>query len=99
RAWAEERIRSLCSYDSLTGLPNRLLFTDRLVLALAAARRTGRALAILSLDLDNFKRINETFGHAAGDRLLEIFANRLGGQIRSSDTAARPSAIDPQSSV
>jgi diguanylate cyclase (GGDEF)-like protein/PAS domain S-box-containing protein len=85
----ERRIRELAFHDPLTGLPNRRLFLDRLRQALAACTRSGRRLAVVFLDLDNFKSLNDRQGHAAGDQLLAEFARRLACQLRESDTAAR----------
>jgi diguanylate cyclase (GGDEF)-like protein len=79
----------LASHDSLTGLPNRRLFIDRLDQALARAKRQHSQLALLFLDLDNFKAINDVHGHAAGDRVLQVVAQRLRAMLRESDTAAR----------
>ncbi|HYI10175.1 MAG TPA: EAL domain-containing protein [Thermoanaerobaculia bacterium] len=86
----EEMIRHLAYFDALTGLPNRQLFDDRLAQALAHSRRRGaRGLAILFLDLDRFKTINDTLGHAAGDELLRTAASRLTTALREEDTVAR----------
>ena len=79
----------LVQHDSLTGLPNRLLFEDRLHQALASSRREGRLVGLLALDIDRFKSINDTLGHQAGDSLLQQFAQRLRENLRSSDTIAR----------
>lgn len=76
-------------HDALTGLPNRTLFSDRLQMALAQLQRHGGKLALMFLDLDNFKTINDGLGHGAGDSLLVELARRLGGQLRSGDTLAR----------
>jgi diguanylate cyclase (GGDEF)-like protein/PAS domain S-box-containing protein len=89
RKRAEERIRSLAYHDTLTGLPNRLLFADRLGLAVAQAHRLGQQLAVLFLDLDGFKVINDSLGHSLGDRMLEIVAGRIQGALREGDTVAR----------
>jgi diguanylate cyclase (GGDEF)-like protein/PAS domain S-box-containing protein len=89
RRRAEDRIRHLALHDSLTGLPNRALFQDRLRQALAEARRHHRRAALLLLDLDHFKDINDVLGHAAGDRFLAEIARRLDACVRESDTVAR----------
>lgn len=86
---AEEEIRHRAYHDNLTGLPNRMLFKDHLELALAQARRSRTPLAILFLDLDRFKNINDTLGHAAGDLLLKEVATRLEQRCRGADTVAR----------
>lgn len=85
----ETQIKLLAYFDSLTGLPNRTLLKDHMELALGHARRFQTFLAVLLLDLDNFKNINDTLGHAKGDRLLQTVAERLRGEIRSCDTLAR----------
>lgn len=85
----EEMLNSMAYYDSLTGLPNRTLFYDRFELAIAHARRDNGMLAVLFLDLDNFKTINDTLGHAVGDQLLQGVAGRLKGGLREGDTIAR----------
>jgi diguanylate cyclase (GGDEF)-like protein/PAS domain S-box-containing protein len=89
RARAEETISHLAYHDHLTGLPNRALFHDRLTVALAQARRQKRTAAVLFLDLDEFKTVNDTAGHVLGDGLLQKVAERLTGVIREGDTAAR----------
>lgn len=89
RKQAEAKIQQLAYYDMLTGLPNRALFKDRLVQAIAHARRDGKHVAVLAVDLDRFKGINDTLGHGYGDRLLRIMAERLKGCLRRTDTVAR----------
>jgi predicted signal transduction protein with EAL and GGDEF domain len=89
RRKAEEQIIRLAYYDSLTGLPNLLLFKDRLAQAIAGAQRQQRKVAVMFLDLDRFKRINETLGHNFGDLLLQRVSDRLGTYVRSTDTVAR----------
>lgn len=86
---AEERIRHMAQYDVLTDLPNRTLLSDRLQLALATAKREQNRLALLFLDFDKFKPINDSLGHAIGDALLKIAAERMQLCIRASDTIAR----------
>ena len=86
---AEERIRSVAHHDSLTGLPNRLLFNDRLDQAVSLAKRDSRQFALLYLDLDRFKPVNDALGHAAGDELLKGVAARIRREVRESDTVAR----------
>ena len=89
RKKAEERVRQLAFYDDLTGLPNRALFINRVEQSLAQAERDGRLLALMCLDLDRFKEINDTYGHAAGDMVLQAAAQRLNSCIRRNDTVAR----------
>jgi diguanylate cyclase (GGDEF)-like protein len=86
---ARERARHLATHDQLTGLANRSLFHDRLAQAVAAARRGRQKLAVLFVDLDGFKSINDTLGHAVGDGLLRGIARRIASCLRESDTAAR----------
>ena len=89
RKLAEEQIEFHAYHDILTLLPNRKLFTDRLTLALAHARRAHTTLAVILLDLDHFKDINDTLGHTAGDEVLISIAERLLSSIREGDTVAR----------
>jgi diguanylate cyclase (GGDEF)-like protein/PAS domain S-box-containing protein len=89
RRQTEERMRHMAAHDSLTGLPNRVLFADRLTQAISMARRDARQCALLYLDLDRFKPVNDTYGHDTGDRLLKRVAERLRGVVRESDTVAR----------
>jgi diguanylate cyclase (GGDEF)-like protein/PAS domain S-box-containing protein len=86
---AEARIRHVAHHDSLTGLPNRPLFNDRLNQAMSLAKRDSRKFALLYLDLDKFKAVNDTLGHTAGDALLKSAAARIREQVRESDTVAR----------
>lgn len=89
RKRAEERLTQLALYDQLTGLPNRTNFFDKLELLLSHARRNKSMLALLFIDLDGFKRVNDTLGHTMGDNLLKEVAQRLRANIRESDTVAR----------
>ena len=82
-------MESLALHDELTGLPNRRLLMDRLSLAIAHARRNKRTMAVMYLDLDEFKQINDTLGHDAGDALLSLVAARLVAAVRQEDTVAR----------
>ena len=85
----EERIQRVAHHDSLTGLPNRLLFNDRLQQTISLAKRGAQQFALLYLDLDKFKAVNDALGHAAGDELLQAVATRIRQQVRESDTVAR----------
>jgi diguanylate cyclase (GGDEF)-like protein/PAS domain S-box-containing protein len=85
----ERRFHHLAHHDPLTGLPNRLLFQDRLQLALVQAKRQQQALAVLFIDIDNFKTINDMLGHAVGDQLIKTTAERLTQCVRNADTVAR----------
>lgn len=89
RKQMEETIKHLAYHDVLTGLPNRLLFIDHLRLALSQTSRNHHMAAVLYLDLDNFKEINDSLGHAAGDQLLKAVPRRLKSCLRESDTIAR----------
>ena len=89
RTRAEERIRSLAYYDALTGLPNRLLFTEKVRVAMAAAERSQTKMALLLVDLDNFKAINDTLGHGVGDSVLREVGARLRSVVRDHDTISR----------
>jgi diguanylate cyclase (GGDEF)-like protein/PAS domain S-box-containing protein len=89
RKYAQDEIEYQAYHDVLTGLPNRLLFRDRISMALAHARRTSRSMAIMFLDLDDFKAVNDSLGHTVGDRLLQAVALRLVGAMRAEDTVAR----------
>ncbi|MBL8512107.1 MAG: diguanylate cyclase, partial [Betaproteobacteria bacterium] len=89
RLEAEERARHLSLHDALTGLPNRRLLSDRLQAAFAQAKRGGWKVAVLYIDLDRFKQINDTLGHHIGDELLREISRRLKANLRDSDTVAR----------
>jgi diguanylate cyclase (GGDEF)-like protein/PAS domain S-box-containing protein len=89
RKRAENEIQQLAYYDTLTTLPNRALLQDRINQATSQAARDGRTVAVMFLDLDRFKSVNDTMGHAIGDRLLKVVADRLSRCIRDSDTVAR----------
>ena len=86
---SEQQLKQLAFYDSLTRLPNRALFHDRLDIAIASAERQKAILGVMYLDLDRFKYINDTLGHAAGDRLLVEIGDRISRCVRASDTVAR----------
>ncbi|MET0050959.1 MAG: EAL domain-containing protein, partial [Candidatus Thiodiazotropha sp.] len=85
----ESRLEHMAHHDPLTGLPNRLLFVDRLEQAIIKAKRTHNLIALMFIDLDRFKEINDSFGHPTGDKLLMKVASRLKGEIREGDTIAR----------
>jgi diguanylate cyclase (GGDEF)-like protein len=89
RKRAQERLAHQALHDPLTRLPNRALLFDRLAQAVRAALRGGPGVTVLYLDLDNFKTINDTRGHAVGDRVLQVVADRLAGVLRPADTVAR----------
>ncbi len=94
RAWRLVRqktreLEHLATHDALTGLPNRVLALDRAEQLLGGARRAGRPIATLYIDIDGFKHINDSFGHAAGDQCLQLVAGRLNSVVREGDTAAR----------
>jgi diguanylate cyclase (GGDEF)-like protein/PAS domain S-box-containing protein len=93
---ADERIRRLAHFDALTGLPNRSLFMHLMTRALARGARQGTPVALLFIDLDGFKEINDQLGHEAGDAVLAAFADRLTGALRSSDAAGR---VEPPESA
>ncbi|HTV75161.1 MAG TPA: EAL domain-containing protein [Candidatus Acidoferrales bacterium] len=90
RKLAEERLVYLAHHDSLTDLPNRSLLTDRLVQSLGRARRRGRSVAVLFIDVDRFKSVNDTLGHEGGDAVLRTVGQRLRDLLRPGDTIARP---------
>lgn len=86
---ADERIHYLATHDALTGLPNRMMFNELITHAIQASRRYGRSFALLFIDLDGFKRINDSLGHEAGDALLKELALRFRHSVRGSDVVAR----------
>ncbi len=85
----ERRLMHEASHDTLTGLPNRMLLRDRVEQALARRRRSGAPIAVIFIDLDDFKNVNDTLGHAEGDAVLQEVARRLDGCVRACDTATR----------
>jgi diguanylate cyclase (GGDEF)-like protein/PAS domain S-box-containing protein len=89
RIQAEERLQYMATHDGLTGLPNRLVLGDRLSGALARAQRSGHGMAVLFLDLDHFKDVNDTLGHKVGDELLRSLSRRIRGTLRQSDLLVR----------
>ena len=86
---ATAQMSYMAQHDILTGLPNRALLTDRLTQSMALAQRHGQKVVLLYLDLDNFKQVNDTLGHAVGDALLQAVAQRLSASVRQSDTVCR----------
>ena len=90
---SQEKLKTLAYYDSLTSLPNRPLFMDRLQQEIKYARRNNKTIAVFFLDLDEFKKINDSFGHSAGDALLVSVGDRLTDCLRNSDTIGRASGI------
>jgi diguanylate cyclase (GGDEF)-like protein/PAS domain S-box-containing protein len=89
RKVGEEKLQHMAHYDNLTELPNRSLFYDRLQQTILHSRREGRPAAVVFVDVDHFKRVNDTLGHAAGDRLLQQVARRLESAVRPGDTVGR----------
>ncbi len=89
RKQTEERMRHMASYDNLTGIPNRALFDDRLRTVLTLNRRHKKIIALMFIDLDGFKQVNDSYGHDCGDQLLIQVSHRLSKQIRESDTVGR----------
>jgi diguanylate cyclase (GGDEF)-like protein len=89
RKQLEQRLAFMASHDSLTGLPNRILLNDRLSLAITQAERKSSRLAVMMLDLDRFKNVNDSLGHSVGDELLRAAADRLTDTVRGYDTVAR----------
>ncbi|HIE17492.1 MAG TPA: GGDEF domain-containing protein [Dehalococcoidia bacterium] len=85
----EQKLADIATHDSLTGLPNRILLNDRIAVGLAQAERSGSKLAVMMLDLDRFKDVNDTLGHSVGDNLLKAVAERLQSLVRKTDTVAR----------
>ncbi len=89
RIQAEERLQFMATHDGLTGLPNRLLLNDRLSASIARSQRSGSGVAVLFLDLDHFKDVNDTLGHRVGDELLKDLSRRIRGTLRQSDLLVR----------
>lgn len=96
RRLAEQKIHSLAYYDSLTGLPNRVMFRDQLDRAIALCERERQQLAVMFLDLDKFKRINDTLGHSVGDQLLAAAAERIVRCVRASEMVSRDETALPE---
>ena len=94
RRCAQQRLSTLANFDSLTGLPNRALFRERLARAMAHARRSGRPMALMFIDLDNFKLVNDSLGHEVGDRVLRHVAGTLRACLRLGDGVAARRALD-----
>jgi diguanylate cyclase (GGDEF)-like protein len=89
RKRAEDTIKNLAYHDPLTGLPNRTLFNDRFAMAMAESRRYHKKIALIMLDLDNFKEVNDNLGHSVGDELLKEVSSRLVSILRQTDTVCR----------
>jgi len=85
----EYKLADMATHDYLTGLPNRIILKDRLIVALARAKRNSRKFAVMVCDIDNFKMINDTFGHLIGDRILQLIATQLNNCMRDEDTLSR----------
>jgi diguanylate cyclase (GGDEF)-like protein len=85
----EQKLAEMATHDALTGLPNRILLSDRLMVGSALAQRNGHRLAVLMLDLDRFKAVNDAMGHSVGDELLKDVGQRLSSMMRKSDTISR----------
>lgn len=96
---SREQIRTLAYFDPLTGLPNRLQFVEQVRVALANARRNDRRVALMMVDLDHFKRINDTLGHGAGDEVLRVVGNRLQHAVRDYDVVLRERTSTGESTV
>ncbi len=99
RKQAEDQIRQLANFDSLTGLPNRRYFRDQFAVSLERARENGTCVAVLFIDIDRFKQINDTLGHQVGDQLLREVARRLHVAVRENDTVARAAAGVPDGAL
>jgi PleD family two-component response regulator len=89
----EQKLSEMATHDSLTGLPNRILLSDRLMVGSALARRSGHRMAVLMLDLDRFKTVNDAMGHSVGDELLKAVGQRLGSGCQVSCVRAIPSPV------